>query len=98
MTKETMLNLIKKHNDIVNFISTLDFKIPVEVVLRLMPLADKMSSLGLALTHEAREIGIDAKCCMQSGKISVYSEETETPGAANSQGIKVTRKSFTSLL
>ena len=82
MTKEALLNLIKKHNDTVDFISTLDFKVPVEVVLRLMPLAGKMSSLGLALTHEAREIGIDAKCCMQSGKVSIYSEKTETPGAA----------------
>jgi len=82
MTKEAMMNLIEKHNDTVNFISTLDFRVPVEVVFRLMPLAGKMSSLGLALTHEAREIGIDAKCCMQSGKISIYSEETETPGGA----------------
>ena len=82
MTKEAMMNLIKKHNDTVEFIGTLDFKVPAEVVFRLMPLACKMSSLGLALTHEAREIGIDAKCCMQSGKISIYSEEAETPGAA----------------
>lgn len=81
MTKEAMLNLIKKHNDTVNFIGTLDFKVPVEVVFRLMPLACKMSSLGLALTHEAREMGIDAKCCMQSGEISIYSEE-ETPGGS----------------
>ena len=82
MTKEAMLNLIQKHNDTVDFIGTLDFKVPVEVVLKLMPLACKMSSLGLAITHEAREIGIDAKCCMQSGQISIYSEEAETPGAA----------------
>ena len=82
MTKEAMLNLIEKHNDTVNFINTLDFKVPAEVVFRLMPLACKMASLGLALTHEAREIGIDAKCCMQSGKISIYSEEIKTPGAA----------------
>ena len=74
MTKEAMLNLIDKHNDTVNFIGTLDFKVPAEVVFRLMPLANKMSSLGLALTHEAREMGIDAKCCMQSGKISIYQE------------------------
>ena len=82
MTKDAMLKLIEKHNDTVDFISTLDLKVPVEVVFRLMPLANKMSSLGLALTHEARDIGIDAKCCMQSGKISIYSEKTETPGAA----------------
>ena len=69
-----MLNLIDKHNDTVNFIGTLDFKVPAEVVFRLMPLANKMYSLGLALTHEAREMGIDAKCCMQSGKISIYKE------------------------
>ena len=85
MTKEAMLNLIEKHNDTVDFIGTLDFKVPVEVVFRLMPLANKMSSLGLALTHEAREIGIDAKCCMQSGKISIYSEETETPAAGTAR-------------
>lgn len=85
MTKEAMLNLIQKHNDTVDFIGTLDFKVPVEVVLKLMPLACKMSSLGLALTHEAREIGIDAKCCMQSGQISIYSEETETPAAGTAR-------------
>ena len=82
MTKEAMLNLIQKHNDTVDFIGTLDFEVPAEVVLRLMPLACKMSSLGLALTHEARKMGIDTKCCMQSGKISIYSENAETPGAA----------------
>ena len=85
MTKEAMLNLIQKHNDTVDFIGTLDFKVPVEVVLKLMPLACKMSSLSLALTHEAREIGIDAKCCMQSGKICIYSEEKETPAAGTAR-------------
>ena len=85
MTKEAMLNLIEKHNDTVNFINTLDFKVPVEVIFRLMPLAGKMSSLGLALTHEAREIGIDAKCCMQSGKVSIYSENAETPAAGTAR-------------
>ena len=78
MTKEAMLNLINKHNDTVNFISTLDFKVPVEVVFRLMPLADKMARSGLALTHEAREMGIDAKCDMQSGEISIYQEVSES--------------------
>jgi hypothetical protein len=75
MTKEAMLNLIKKHNDVVQFIGTLgDVKVSAEVVMRLMPMSRKIASLGLALTHEAREIGIDAKCCMQSGEISIYQE------------------------
>lgn len=75
MKKEAMLNLIKKHNDAVLFINTLeDVKIPVESLMRLMPLSSKFASLGLALTHEAREIGIDAKCCMQSGEITVYGD------------------------
>lgn len=71
MTKGAMLNIINKHNEMVKFIDTLeDVKIPVEVVMRLMPLASKMASLGLAITHEAREMGIDVKCCMQSGRIT----------------------------
>lgn len=71
MTKGAMLNIINKHNEMVKFIDTLeDVKIPVEVVMRLMPLASKMASLGLAITHEAREMEIDVKCCMQSGKIT----------------------------
>lgn len=82
MTKETMLDLIKKHNDVVLFIETLDdVKVHAGVLIRLMPMSSKIASLGLALTHEAREMGIDAKCCMQSGKISIISEETETPAA-----------------
>lgn len=71
MTKGAMLNIINKHNEMVKFIDTLeDVKVPVEVVMQLMPLASKMASLGLAITHEAREMGIDVKCCMQSGKIT----------------------------
>lgn len=71
MTKGTILNIINKHNEMVKFIDTLeDVKVPVEVVMQLMPLASKMASLGLAITHEAREMGIDVKCCMQSGKIT----------------------------
>jgi len=72
MTTISMLDIISKHNDVVGFINTLeDVKVPAEVIMRLMPLASKMASLGLALTHEARAMGIDAKCCMQSGKVSI---------------------------
>ena len=75
MTKETMLDIISKHNEVVGFIETLvDVKIPMDTLMRLMPLAGKNSSLGLALTQEARTMGIDAKCCMQSGKITVYGD------------------------
>ena len=74
MTNETMLNLIKKHNDVVEFIDNSDIKISAEELIRLMPLSCKISSLGLALTHEAREMGIDAKCCMQSGRITILPE------------------------
>ncbi len=86
MTKETMLNLIEKHNGVVQFIETLgDVKVSAEVFMRLMPLSSRIASLGLALTHEAREIGIDAKCCMQSGKINILSEKIETPAAGTAR-------------
>ena len=70
MTREAMINIINRQNEMVKFISTLnDEKIPAEALLRLMPLSCKMADLGLAITHEAREMGIDVKCCMQSGEI-----------------------------
>jgi hypothetical protein len=73
MTSTAMMDIINKHNDMVHFIDTLeDVKIPADALLRLMPLASKMATLGLAVTHEAREMGIDAKCNMQSGEIIVY--------------------------
>ena len=72
MSKDKMLEIIQRHNDVVSFMDTLDdSKIPAEAIFRLMPLASKMSKLGLALTHEARKMDIDAKCCMQSGKIKI---------------------------
>lgn len=75
MKNEAMLKLIKKHNDVVQFIETLDdIKVSAEVIMKLMPMSCKISSLGLALTHEAREMGIDAKCNMQSGEITVYGD------------------------
>jgi len=78
MKKEAMMEIIAKHNDMVKFIDTLDdVKISLECLLRLMPLATKMSALGLELTHEAREMGINAKCNMQSGEISVYDNAHE---------------------
>lgn len=78
MTNETLLDIISKHNESMDFINTLDdVKIPIEALMRLMPLSCKHASLGLALTHEARSMGIDAKCCMQSGKITVYGEIAE---------------------
>lgn len=70
MTRDTMEDIISKHNAVVTFIGGLDdVKIPMEALLRLMPLADRMSALGLALTQEARAMGLDVKCNMQSGEI-----------------------------
>jgi len=75
MTNETLLDLIAKHNAAVTFFSTLDdVVIPLTALLRMMPLADKQTALGRALTKEAREMGIDAKCNMQSGEITVYGD------------------------
>jgi len=55
MTKVKMLEIIEKHNDMVGFIGTLDgVKIPMEAFFRLIPLASKMATLGLALTHMRR--------------------------------------------
>lgn len=78
MSRETLLNIIGKHNEAVSFINSLDdVKIPVDALIRLMPLSCKHVNLGLALTQEARSMGIDAKCCMQSGKITVHGKIAE---------------------
>jgi hypothetical protein len=71
----TMINLIEKHNAVVNFLNEIDdVKIPMEACIRLMPLSMKLSTLGLELTREARAMGIEAKCNMQSGHITVYTK------------------------
>ena len=76
MTREAMIQIIRRHNDTVLFLKSLDsVVIPAEAVLKIMPLSVKMASLGLAITHEARELGINVKCCMQSGEIKAENGE-----------------------
>ena len=55
MTKEAMLNIINKHNNVVDFINSIgDVKIPAEAIFLLMPLSGHISGLGFEITRSTK--------------------------------------------
>lgn len=72
--KEQILEVISKHNKAIETIDSLDIKVSLADLMKLQALSCANSSTGLAITHLARENGIDAKCNMQSGYITVYGD------------------------
>jgi len=78
MTKDAMLKIIEKHNDVVNHLKKAsDVTIPASVWFRVMEIPCKRASLGLTITRAARNMGIDAVCSMQDGEITVHGENSD---------------------
>jgi len=76
MTKETMLDIIDKHNAVLALIATETTGLhTAPSVLLLQPqLISKMKALSFVLTRGARQTGIDAKCNIQSGEITMHGD------------------------
>lgn len=72
--KEKLLALIARHNAVVETLSGCDLPVPEGKLFRAMEIWHKLACEGFDITHMAREAGIDAKCNMQTGAITVYGE------------------------
>lgn len=72
--KEQILEIINKHNKVIETIEGLNIEVSLADLLKFQSVSSAISGEGLAITHYARENGIDAKCNMQSGLITVYGE------------------------
>lgn len=76
--KEKLLALIERHNAVVDALSRCDLPVPENKVFRAMEIWHKLACEGSDITHMAREAGIDAKCDMQAGRITVYGDIQES--------------------
>lgn len=78
--KKKLLALIDRHNAVVDALSECDLPVPEGKVFRAMEIWHKLACEGYDITHMAREAGIDAKCDMQAGRITVYGDIKESAG------------------
>ena len=72
--KQQILAIIRKHNNIATYFEGDNTKIDMSMYFKLAGLSSEIASEGLQITKLARENGIDAKCNLQSGYITVYGE------------------------
>lgn len=83
--KKKLLALIDRHNAVVDALSECDLPVPEGKVFRAMEIWHKLACEGYDITHMAREAGIDAKCDMQAGRITVYGDIKES--ATDAEGV-----------
>lgn len=76
--KKELLALIERHNAVVDALSGCDLPVPESKMFSAMTVWHKLSCEGYDITHMARENGIDAKCDMQAGRITVYGDIQES--------------------
>ncbi len=74
--KEQLLTLINSHNAVVDALSACDIPVPEGKLFLAMGIWHKLACEGADITHLARENGLDAKCDMQAGQITVYGDLT----------------------
>ena len=74
--KEQLMKLIDSHNAVVKAMEDSDLPIPENKLFVAMGIWHRLACEGADVTHLARENGIDAKCNMQSGRITVYGSLT----------------------
>lgn len=83
--KKKLLALIDRHNAVVDALSECDLPVPEGKVFRAMEIWHKLACEGYDITYMAREAGIDAKCDMQAGRITVYGDIKES--ATDAEGV-----------
>lgn len=64
--------MIDRHNAVVKALEDSQFPVPEDKMFSAMTIWHKLACEGADITHMARENGIDAKCDMQAGRITVY--------------------------
>ena len=72
--KDQLLKIIDSHNAVVTILGECDIPVPEDKMFRAMGIWHKLACEGLDITHLVRENGIDAKCDMQAGRITVYGD------------------------
>ena len=72
--KEHLMALISSHNAVVKALKDSDLPVPEGKMFSAMTIWHKLACEGQDITILAREIGIDAKCDMQAGRIIVYGD------------------------
>ena len=72
--KDQLLTLINSHNAVVKALKDSDLPVPEGKMFSAMTIWHKLACEGQDITILAREIGIDAKCAMQAGRIIVYGD------------------------
>lgn len=69
--KEHLMTMINSHNAVVKALEDSGLPVPEDKLFLAMTIWDKLACEGHNITILAREIGIDAKCNMQTGLIIV---------------------------
>lgn len=73
--KEEIMKLIERNNEVVKAVERRgDVQINTQAMFAMMEINHAFACLAHEITHMAREAGIDAKVCMQSGEITVYGD------------------------
>jgi len=72
--KEQLMQIIKRHNATVEILGKCDIPVSEGKVLRAMEIWHRLACEGADITDMARKYGIDAKCDMQSGEITVLGD------------------------
>lgn len=72
--KDQLLTLINSHNAVVKALEDSQLSVPEKSLFSAMTIWHKLACEGADITHLARENGIDAKCDMQAGRITVYGD------------------------
>lgn len=70
--KKQFLTLIDRHNAVVAALNNSELPVPESKMFRAMTIWHKLACEGSDITGLARDNGIDAKCNMQTGEITVY--------------------------
>ena len=72
--KDQLLTLINSHNAVVKALEDSQLPVPEEKLFMVMPMWKKMACEGEDITRLARASGINAKCDIQAGRITVYGD------------------------
>ncbi len=72
--KQQLLKLIDRHNAVVDALAASDLPVPKGKLFMAMGIWYKLACEGADITQLARKNGVDAKCDMQAGRITVYGD------------------------
>lgn len=74
MTIESMMDIISRHNLVVEALSKCDIKVKSNQIFKAMSVWHKLACEGSSIVSAARNMGIDCKIDMQGGEI-VFEEK-----------------------